>query len=184
MAINLKTNTIDIFRQYLHSIEGNDISLTDLEIEELITKAELCNSFYYNIGFEVERTKHEHSQREKAFHEQWLHENFPQGGVNFGRGILQDLFMKHRDNKIQNLGFQEESIRITKRERRIVATVIQWLGTNVGWCFLGEALGRCGYQVVSQKEYKELWADRYAFKKYKEDVKKASQGLKLFTEGE
>jgi hypothetical protein len=35
----------------------------------------------------------------------------------------------------------------TERDRIVAATVIQWLGTNCGMCFLGNALERCGYKI-------------------------------------
>jgi hypothetical protein len=43
-------------------------------------------------------------------------------------------------------------VKITARERFIVATVIQWLGSNVGFCFLREVLKSCGYDIVKHKE--------------------------------
>ena len=35
----------------------------------------------------------------------------------------------------------------TKREAEVAATVIQWLGTNVGFVFLEEVLKEAGYAV-------------------------------------
>ncbi len=37
---------------------------------------------------------------------------------------------------------------ITKNDRVIVATVIQWLGTNIGFNFLERTLKKCGYKIV------------------------------------
>jgi hypothetical protein len=64
--------------------------------------------------------------REAAFHDQWLHEQ----GSN--------LLLKLLDGA--NLGD------LSHREATIAATLIQWLGTNVGFCFLENALKRCGYK--------------------------------------
>ena len=37
--------------------------------------------------------------------------------------------------------------KITKRDRMIVATVIQWLGTNIGRCFLETAFRKAGWTL-------------------------------------
>ena len=39
----------------------------------------------------------------------------------------------------------------TTRDRIAVVTAIQWLGSNVGFCFLQEALKACGYKVVKNE---------------------------------
>jgi hypothetical protein len=39
--------------------------------------------------------------------------------------------------------------------RYVAASLIQWLGTNVGWAFLTEALRRCGYKLVPIKPEEE-----------------------------
>ena len=40
---------------------------------------------------------------------------------------------------------------ITQDEATVAATVIQWLGSNVGMSFLEDALKRCGYKIVKTK---------------------------------
>ena len=40
---------------------------------------------------------------------------------------------------------------INERDRMIVATVIQWLGSNVGFSFLHETLKDFGYIIVEKK---------------------------------
>lgn len=40
----------------------------------------------------------------------------------------------------------------TDRDRQVAATVIQWLGSNVGMDFIGQALERCGYERPRHKE--------------------------------
>ncbi|WP_417744768.1 hypothetical protein [Rosistilla oblonga] len=69
-------------------------------------------------------------EREKAFHVQWLKEQ-----NNTGSPMLRQLFSVW--------GINDE----TPREVAIAASLIEWLGTNVGFCFLGEALKRCGYEI-------------------------------------
>ena len=87
------------------------------------------------------------NDREKAFAESWEKENVPQHGLNYGHGILQDLFFTGSP-WFSNLNSRAKAIKIiSRRERMIVATVIQWLGTNCGWCFLEETLRSCGYRI-------------------------------------
>lgn len=88
--------------------------------------------------------------REKIFYEEWKKENEENiRGKNFGFGILQDLFMKQRSHYA--LIHHEGAILIIKpRDRFIVATIIQWLGTNVGWCFLTNVVDKCGYKLVKK----------------------------------
>lgn len=40
---------------------------------------------------------------------------------------------------------------ITERDRVIAATLIQWLGSNVGLAFVTESLRRCGYVIEKKK---------------------------------
>lgn len=47
--------------------------------------------------------------------------------------------------------------KLTRREYQIIATVIQWLGSNVGFAFLQECLRQAGYRInwVNQ-EYADM----------------------------
>ena len=47
--------------------------------------------------------------------------------------------------------------RITKRDACIVATVIQWLGSNVGFDFLRTCLEKCGYRLdrIDNQQFNE-----------------------------
>lgn len=81
--------------------------------------------------------------REKGFADEWEKENSKQRGVNFGYGILQDLFCERDGIRGVTTKFW-----ITYKERYIVATVIQWLGSNCGMSFLHEALKRSGYKIT------------------------------------
>ena len=99
-----------------------------------------------NKGFCFERTKQD-NPREKAFSDHWRKENIKQIGFNYGQGTLQDLFFYH-------VGIHEPPKRvlnINNRDRFIVARVIQWLGSNCGWCFLQESLMKCGYHITKIK---------------------------------
>lgn len=117
---------------------------------EILTKKDLQNK-----GYLFHRTEFKNPlfpdqiNREKVFAENWIEENKRRRGVNFGYGILQDLFIE--SDKIWWFYPGRIVARINPRDRFIVATVIQWLGTNVGFSFLVKCLNQCGYDVVSRK---------------------------------
>ena len=78
----------------------------------------------------------EWSKRERAFVEAWLKENDADRsrGINSGCGLAQDLMLStHRYEQPEN--FQPW---LSNRERKILATFVQWLGTNCGQSFLSE----------------------------------------------
>ncbi len=83
---------------------------------------------------------------EKALADQWESDNVPRSHINFGQGILQDLFgiphptFGHRMASFSHI--------IQPKERWVVATVIQWLGTNCGQSFLHEAFKKAGFKIV------------------------------------
>jgi len=72
------------------------------------------------------------SERENAFHKEWWMEN----ESRFGKSISTLLF--------NSWGITSP----TTREVAIVASLITWLGTNVGFCFVERALKRCGYKII------------------------------------
>lgn len=112
-----------------------------------------------HIGVQKKRLN-EHNPREVAFCEAWQYENNKQ--QNSFR--LQDLMIEVSDegregfykrrSSVLNRGFEYVKIHheITQRDAEIVATVIQWLGSNVGMSFLGAALKRCGKKIVNIEE--------------------------------
>lgn len=103
-----------------------------------------------NRGFKYGRV--EHNEREKAFADTWEKENEPRAGLNFGQGTLQDLFFDKV--KTENI-FSDNTvckIIIDDTTRYIVATVVQWFGSNCGMAFLHEALRKCGYRLEYVKD--------------------------------
>lgn len=88
-----------------------------------------------NVGIDTNRIRF--NVRERAFAEIWLKECRPKRGTDHGHGILQDLFMIG-NTMFSPLTQSRPRLVISKREAKIVATVIQWLGTNYGQCFLWE----------------------------------------------
>lgn len=102
-----------------------------------------------NKGLFSERQ--EHNPREKAFADEWERENTNCRAIDYGWGTLQNLFIKTDGpgGRLWSPLFHRRIVtRINKRDRFIVATVIQWLGSNVGMSFLHSALKKCGYRIV------------------------------------
>lgn len=99
--------------------------------------------------------------REKVFAEEWEAANLRSPGINYGMGTLQDLMVVNREttrgpavpSPFNIFRWLRIAFVVTPRERVIVATVIQWLGTNVGFAWLREVLDKCGYEV-REKERK------------------------------
>lgn len=80
-----------------------------------------------------DRTRYEQNQLEKALAEAWEKENQPRGydGVS-------TILMCMEPNSASAGGFAQATA---------MATAIQWLGSNVGFCFLTGVLERNGYEV-------------------------------------
>jgi hypothetical protein len=98
--------------------------------------------------------------REAAFVAEWEKENEPLTGIGT-RGVLQALMVleepKPRRGYWRCLGplylhWRRVPFIIRRRDAVIAATVIQWLGSNIGMDFLACALRRCGYEIVKIKE--------------------------------
>lgn len=84
--------------------------------------------------------------REIAFAEQWA-------GAHKHTDILAELICLAPDRRpnassLCPFGEPMQKVReISIEERRAVATVIQWLGSNVGLSFIEASLARCGYGI-------------------------------------
>lgn len=100
-----------------------------------------------SVGWLIERCRF--NRRERALAETWMKENKES---RFG-DTLQKIFIIDRD--ISGLFGKTRKVKITARDRFIVATVIQWLGTNIGWGFLENALRRAGYSIVPLSNFPE-----------------------------
>jgi len=119
----------------------------DCDLDTILNAADKVACYKANVGINAKRLPH--NEREMAFYEQWKQENAPVAGVNCGHGILQDLFIETGDLMEFNRKVIEE---INNRDRMIVATVIQWLGSNCGMCFLEEALQKFGARITYDKK--------------------------------
>lgn len=114
-----------------------------------------------NVGWLIERCRF--CIRERAFSEKWmeLNKQYP----SWRDDILQQIFNRSSDT----FRVQRARLRVTARERFIVATVIQWLGTNVGFAWLQDVLELIGYKIVPNDEERK----RYYYHPF-QDVRDAS----------
>lgn len=90
-----------------------------------------------NYGFHFDRTRLDDrtGRLEKALADEWAREN----ETRYNYGILQLLMLQAAPKE-----GPEFDPWLTERERKIVAMVVQWLGTNCGRSFLYEASRRAG----------------------------------------
>ena len=120
---------------------------------KIMTKEQFDHFSKYNghkcIGFRYYRTKFKNPlndvdwiNREAVFSKKWQKENKT-------NKLLQRLFITN-DGPWRSC----EATNITNRDKVIAATVIQWLGTNVGFCWLCETLAMCGLSVVKTDDIK------------------------------
>lgn len=100
-------------------------------------------------GFRHQRTEIDDAtgHLEKALADLWEEQNRPNSALNYGLGLLQDLLVTGTSRAFSLLPRGEVLHRVTSDERRVVATVIQWLGTNCGRGFLYEAFRRAAWKI-------------------------------------
>jgi hypothetical protein len=91
-----------------------------------------------NRGIRYIRTTDGRSPKEKILADEWEKENDESN-------LLQKLFISG------NIMDEKMDLKIAKRDRMVVATVIQWLGSNVGFCFLETCLNKMGYKLVKEE---------------------------------
>lgn len=118
--------------------------MKNIESEKQLNKF-IKNQGHKNLSYMHQRCGIEQSDREKAFARLWRNDNKKKSWFNSGFGTLQDLFF-YTGNIFQYYPL----LIITNRDRVIAATVIQWLGSNVGFSFLQKALNMCGYKIVKK----------------------------------
>lgn len=138
-----KHDTLEFFEDSLRNAIKN-YENGECDLDDVLKSADRVSCYKANVGIEYKRLQH--NKREQAFYEQWRIENAPNAWINCGHGILQDLFIKTSHDSVGTKGKVIEEI--SNRDRMIVATVIQWLGTNCGMGFLQEALKRFGARIV------------------------------------
>ena len=84
----------------------------------------------------AENKKHKYNDTEEAFINRWNDKVIGESKN------LNAMFVNNQLNK---------RLKITLRDRFVIATIIQWLGSNCGMCFLKESLGKAGYEIVKKK---------------------------------
>lgn len=75
---------------------------------------------------------------EKSLIDHLNEEDVPKHWLNQGQGLLQNLFF----------GPHQEYHKLTKDEKMVAATIIQWLGTNCGRWFLRDAFEKAGWKIT------------------------------------
>lgn len=136
---------------YQNCNEQDFIYLDEYEIESLVKV--ILNEYKEknNIGLFIDRTKYTSgsSELELNYSKEWYNINKINAGVNYGNGILQDLFIRSKNDPLRTT---EAIFNITNRERQIVATVIQWLGSNIGSSFVEKVLNKSGYKIIKSNQ--------------------------------
>jgi len=105
-----------------------------------------------HIGNRYQRTKS--FSPEKIFADEWEKINKRKHGYDRGRGALESLIsppffdlpieLKQSDCTVEEIMIDK----ITQRDAFIAATIIQWLGTKVGKCFLEN----CERKIIKAKK--------------------------------
>lgn len=97
-----------------------------------------------NIGHRIERCRF--GFKERVFSEMWQKENAPsfQNDLSF----LQRLFLRVTQPWNPFSPWVRPRMIIKARDEFLVATVVQWLGTSVGWDFLERCVKACGFDLV------------------------------------
>lgn len=137
-----------LYNYFANEDEGIGTYFSEKDLKEIIFRAQQAGEIDENIGYKHERC--EHNEAEKVFQKHWQKENLPLGWINKGQGVLQDLFIESNPNPLSPISGGKWIVEINKRDRMIVATVIQWLGTNCGWCFLEEVFSKLGYKIIKK----------------------------------
>jgi len=96
-----------------------------------------------HVGYRPERCNHPCGDLERQFAYKWLEVNTRPGA---SVPLLVRLLDTERDG---SYSFSA----ISQRDAHVAATMMQWLGTNVGFGFLLEVLEQAGYDVREKRKY-------------------------------
>ena len=93
-----------------------------------------------HVGYMSHRTiwGHPSALLERSFSHEWLRQN--REPEHFLTLLLESYF--------DDDGLDGRRIPVTERDAHVAATVIQWLGTNVGLSFLTRSLQAAGYKIT------------------------------------
>ena len=113
----------------------------------------------WDRGFHHRRTEgtSQQSRREKVFAEEWKDE-----APQIVDGILTPPHRKGNPFELHKWG--NPATKITRRDRAVIATLMQWLGSNVGYSFLVTALKKCGYEVIERESLQKMRDELHTLK--------------------
>lgn len=83
----------------------------------------------------MRRYRFESNPREKIFADEW---------EDSAKNILGYILSNSDSNRDDGIKSQ--------RDATIAATMMQWLGTPVGWNFLQQAVEKCGYELIKKED--------------------------------
>lgn len=93
---------------------------------------------------------------ERVFAEEWQKENQRQGAVNFGLIALELIL----NTKPLGHLYADDIDHPTQRDATVAATIIQWLGTRCGVCFLDRVHARIEQErEMERRRFDAKWND-------------------------
>lgn len=100
-----------------------------------------------HVGFHARRLALDDgtSALERSFAEQWREQNDQFGDTYSNPAMLRVLLSEPEGPGEMH---RKPIVEVTQEVASTAATLMQWLGTNVGWAFMESALRRCGYKIV------------------------------------
>lgn len=111
-----------------------------------------------HVGKSAHRLKGEacdQQRREKAFAAKWAEYNTDDSSsASYLTHLLCTRMATRADRPLLFCGNQVQDRELTQDEATAAATVVQWLGSNVGFSFLEEALRDAGYRIVTDRQRK------------------------------
>lgn len=129
----MSVETIEELEKFINQKMDEEGYIGQWESELILIKCKRILTESQNVGKFVNRI--ETNDREKYFHLNWQKVNKMGSGINNGHDLLQCLFANAEEP-------------INSHNRMIAATVIQWLGSNVGMSFLDDTLKMMGKRIV------------------------------------
>lgn len=93
-----------------------------------------------HVGYKPHRTIYDRGDLERIFAYHWFERNDARSSRS--TLLLQSLLNDSGD----------EFEPMTQRDARVAATVVQWLGTNVGFSFVCQAFRDAGYDIREKKD--------------------------------
>lgn len=129
----------------------NDVDLIDERAERRVERKATRDELHLGRSLHAPRLKYTRkgsTDRERTFAKHW-HKH-----QNYLRTLLRPCPRQGESKNWTPWQWAEfdRPVFVTKREAEVAATVIQWLGTNVGFCWLETVLKSCGYSLVKDTQ--------------------------------